>query len=257
MMKSPRSGLWLVALALVALQAACVSTTTGRPRAEPASNEDAAKQYYQLGARYFRNGTYELARDRLLRALELDPDLVIAHSTLALTYERLDNLRLAQQHYERAVKLEPNSVDARNSYAVFLCRERRFDEANEQFQRMRRIEDVNRPEIMLTNAGVCMAQKPDPVLAENYFREALEHKASYGEALLQMSLLKRTQGENLAARAFLQRYLSTNAATPSILYLAVQVERDIGDERAGRELANRLMREFPESPEARRVLEGG
>lgn len=242
-------------VAISFLQSACISTTTGKTRAEPASNEEAAKQYYQLGARYFRNGTYELARDRLQRALELDPTLAVAHSTLALTYERLDNMRLAAQHYERAVKLAPDSVDARNAYAVFLCRQRRFDDANEQFQRIRRIDDVNMPEVMFTNAGVCMAQKPDFELAEGYFREALEYKSSYGEALLQMSLLKRAQGQNLAARAFLQRYMSANVSTPAVLWLAVMVERDIGDERASRELAARLLREFPQSPEAQRVLE--
>ncbi|MGB5245590.1 MAG: type IV pilus biogenesis/stability protein PilW [Woeseia sp.] len=246
---------FIAIIAISFLQTGCISTTTGKTRAEPASNEDAAKQYYQLGARYFRNGTYELARDRLQRAIELDPTLAVAHSTLALTYERLDNMRLAAQHYERAVKLEPDSVDARNSYAVFLCRQRRFDDANDQFQRIRRIDDVNMPEVMFTNAGVCMAQKPDFALAEGYFREALEHKSSYGEALLQMSLLKRAQGENLAARAFLQRYMSTNVSTPAVLWLAVMVERDIGDDRASRELAARLLREFPQSPEAQRVLE--
>ncbi|MGB5344876.1 MAG: type IV pilus biogenesis/stability protein PilW [Woeseia sp.] len=245
----------IAVLALSGLQAACISTTTGKTRAEPASNEDAARQYYQLGARYFRNGTYELARDRLQRAIELNPQLAVAHSTLALTYEQLDNMRLAAQHYERAVKLEPDSVDARNTYAVFLCRQRRFDDANEQFQRIRRIENVNAPEIMMTNAGVCMAQKPDFALAEGYFREALQHKSSYGEALLQMSLLKRAQGDNLAARAFLQRFMSANVSTPAVLWLAVLVERDIGDDRASRELAARLLREYPESPEAQRVLD--
>lgn len=244
-----------VVFAFAGLQSACISTTTGKTRAEPASNEDAAKQYYQLGARYFRNGTYELARDRLQRALELDPELAIAHSTLALTYEQLDNTRLAAQHYERAVKLEPNSVDARNTYAVFLCRQRRFDDANDQFQRIRRLDDVNTPEIMMTNAGVCMAQKPDLDLAESYFREALEHKGSYGEALLQMSLLKRARGDNLAARAFLQRYMAANVSTPAVLWLAIQVESDIGDERASRDLSTRLLREYPQSPEAKRVLD--
>lgn len=242
-------------MAVALLQTACISTTTGKTRAEPASNQDAAKQYYQLGARYFRNGTFELARDRLQRAIELDPQLAVAHSTLALTYERLDNTRLASQHYERAVKLKPDSVDARNAYAVFLCRQRRFADANEQFQQIRRIDDVQMPEIMFTNAGVCMAQKPDFQLAEDYFREALEHKSSYGEALLQMSLLKRAQGDNLAARAFLQRYMSANISTPAVLWLAVNVERDIGDERASKDLAARLLREFPESPEAKRALE--
>lgn len=254
MTRAIRFGALLLALTLLA---GCVSTTTGAVRQEPASSEEAAQQYYQLGARYFRNGSFELARERLLRAIELDPRLAIAHSTLALTYVRLGNLRLAEQHYERAVRLEPGNVDVRNTYAVFLCQERRFEDAHEQFQRARRVESANRPEIMLTNAGVCMAQKPDFTLAESYFREALEHKSTYGEALLQMALLKQRQGDDLASRAFLQRYLSVNPASPEILWLAVQIERAIGDERAARDFGDRLLREFPESPEARRVLESG
>lgn len=233
----------------------CVSSTTGRPRSEP-STEEAAEQYYQLGARYYRNGTFELARDRLQRAIELNPRMPLAHSTLALTYEQLDNSRLAAEHYERAVRLAPGNVDVRNAYAVFLCRQKRYEDAHDQFQRAMRVEVNDRPEVMLTNAGVCMAQKPDFALAENYFREALSHKSSYGEALLQMALLKRRQGEDLAARAFLQRYLSSNPSSPQVLWLAIDVEKTIGDERAQREYEDRLLRDFPESAEARRVLEG-
>lgn len=249
------AGRLALALAAVALLAACVSTTTGRPRAEPASDEEAAVQYYQLGARYFRNGSYELARDRLKRALELDPTMAIAQSTLALTYERLGNERLAAENYQRAVRLEPDNVDVRNAYAVFLCQRRRFDEAHEQFQRAQRVKDVERPEIMLTNAGVCMAQKPDLELAERYFREALEYRSTYGEALLQLVLLKQRQGDDLASRAFLQRYLSANPASAPVLLLGVSIERATGDERAAEEFGNRLLREFPDSPEARRYLE--
>ena len=50
----------------------CVSTTTGTPPPEM-DETDAAESNYQLGARYFQNGSYELARDRLLRAVELNP----------------------------------------------------------------------------------------------------------------------------------------------------------------------------------------
>ncbi|MDZ7643222.1 MAG: type IV pilus biogenesis/stability protein PilW [Woeseiaceae bacterium] len=243
-------------LGVICLLAGCVSSTSGSPRTEP-SDEEAAKQYYQLGARYYRNGSYELARDRLQRAIELNPRLALAHTTLALTYQQLDNVRLAEAHYQRSVQAEPGSVNARNAYAVFLCQQRRFDEADEQFRRAKRGDLNDRAEIMLTNAGVCMAQKPDLERAEAYFREALDYRPNYGEALLQMAILKRQQEENLLARAFLQRYLGNNRATPELLWLAVEIERDIGDERAVNDYENRLLREFPQSDEARRVLQGG
>jgi len=236
--------------------AGCVSTTSGPPKPK-ADDAEAAEQYYQLGARYYRAGNYELARDRLERALEFDPRMGVAHSTLALTYEELDIPRLATEHYELAVRYDAHNADVRNTYAVFLCRQREFEHAVEQFERAIRMPENDRPYIMMTNAGVCLVQKPDNAGAEAYFREALERRPNYGEALLQMTLLMRRTGELLSARAFLQRYMATNSPTASILLLAIQIERDLGNESAEAEYRAQLFEQFPESAEARRLREIG
>jgi type IV pilus assembly protein PilF len=102
-----------------------------------------------------------------------------------------------------------------------------------------------------------MMQKPDRELAEQYFRQALDRRPGHGEALLQLSLLKFSGEEYLAARAFLQRYLSANVPTASVLYLGVRIEDQLGDDRARTEYSDQILREFPESPEARRILESG
>ena len=234
------------------LLAGCVSTTANVP-AEP-DDEDAARQYQQLGARYFRNGNYDLARDRLLRAIELDPRLAAAHMTLALTYEQLDNERLAAEHHRLAVRYGSTSYNVRNAYAVFLCGQERYEEAREQFDQAASIPENDDPEIVLTNAGVCMTQKPDYEQAESYFRAALEEAPTYGEALIQMASLKFSTEDYLQARAFLQRFLATNRATADALYLAVRTEDELDDQRASEEYANQLLREFPDSAPARRVL---
>jgi len=236
--------------------ASCVSTTTGPPKPEPDS-EAAAAQYYQLGARYFRAGSYDLARDRLERALEFDPKMAIAHSVLALTYQELDVPRLAKQHFEQAVRYEPNNINVRNTYAVFLCQQREFDEARKQFERVIKIPENDDPELMMTNAGVCSVQEPNLVEAEKYFRRALTEKPNYAEALLQMALLKRQTGDSMGARAFLQRYLDLNPASASILYLAVQIENDNGDRRASTDYSDQLLRDFPSSVEAKILMEAG
>lgn len=238
------------------LTAGCVSTTTGNVESV-ADEADAAELNYQLGARYYRNGNYELARDRLLYSIELDPKRAVAHSTLALTYERLGNLRLATESYERAVRVAPRNVDVLNTYAVFLCRQNQFEVAEKHFERAIREPTNDNPEVMLTNAGVCVQQKPDLAKAEVYFRRALEFQPTYGEALLQLSLLKFSQDDHLNARAFLQRYLRSNPASASILYLGVQIEDRLGDADARTEYANRILREYPSSPEARRILDSG
>ncbi len=245
---------WL-GLVFVLAQAGCVTTTTGPPPRPDADTQQAAGLNYELGARYYRNGNYELARDRLLYSIELDPKNAVAYSILALSYERLDNVRLATEAYRTAAKLAPRDHNVLNTYAVFLCRQQEFDEAVKYFDRAANIPENDDVEVTLTNAGVCLVQKPDLQRAEVYFRTALEHKTSYGEALIQLSVLKHAQKDYLGARAFLQRYLSANAASASVLYLGVSIEQELGDERARTEYANRVLREFPQSAEARRILE--
>jgi len=248
----------LVAALIVVLMSACISTTTTtRRNASEPSTLEAAQRNYELGVRYYRNGSFELARERLIRALDFAPDMALVHMTLGLTYEALQNERLATEHYRLGVRHEPDNFTVRNAFAVFLCRQRDFDEALKQFERAIEHRENDDPEIMLTNAGVCMAQKPDAELAESYLRRAVDARPNYGEALYQLARLKHSQGEDLLARAFLQRFLATNKANAEVLYLAITVEEKLGDNRASTDYANQLLREFPKSTEARRVVEQG
>ena len=244
----------LFAAFALALVGACISSTSGPPEPEP-DVEAAAREYYQLGAQYFHNGNYELARERLVRALDFDPKSALIHSTLALTYVNLENPRLATEHYEKAVRYEPDNFDARNAYAVYLCQQKRFDEARKQFDRAIEIYDNDNAEVMMTNAGVCLANKPDYVLAEEYFRDALKFKSSYGEALIQLSSLKHKTGNNLHARAFLQRYLVSNIPSAPVLYLGIEIESALDDQAAAGDYTKRLLKDFPDSTEAQFVLQ--
>ena len=245
---------YLTIFAACFLLGACVSSTSGPPPSE-ADDKDAARLHFQLGIQYFGNGSYELARDRLLLSVELDPSRAIVWSTLATTYEQLGNLRLAEIAHDKALRTGPRDFDVQNRYAVFLCRQRRFDDAEQQFERSIGAATNDFPELMMTNAGVCMTQKPDYAKAEAYFRRALERSPSHAEALLQMALLKHQTGDELTARAFLQRYRSTNPATPGVLYLCVLIEDKLGDKRASGECSSELLRDFPESEESRRILD--
>lgn len=238
------------------LMSGCISTTTGRSPPE-ANESDAAELNYQLGARYYQAGKYELARDRLLLSARLDPQRALTYTTLALTYEALGNRRLATENYAKAVKAAPRDFEVRNTYAVFLCRQQNYVEAQENFEKAAQHPENDNAEVTLTNAGVCMVQKPDAAKAEDYFRRALQRRAEYGEALLQMCLLKFQAGDFLSSRAFLQRYMGSNKATAGVLYLGSEIELKLGDDRARRDYVDRLLREFPQSPEARKALESG
>lgn len=246
-------GVAVLCLAAFVALTGCVSTTTGgAPAADPS---DAAGANHQLGIRYFRNGRYELARDRLILSTELDGTDALVWSTLGMTYERLDNMRLAEESHDKAVRLAPRDFNVLNAYAIFLCNQRRYGDAKRQFDRSIAASTNDNPEIMATNAGVCLTQEPDYAAAEAYFRQALDAKPSHAEALIQMAALKHRTGDNLSARAFLQRFRAQHPTTAGVLYLCVLIEDDLGDKRAQTECENELIREYPASPEARQVLD--
>lgn len=233
---------------------ACVSSTTGSVTEPVRNDKHAAESNYQLGARYYRQGSYELARDRLLLATEIDPKMGIAYSTLALTYEKLDNLRLAREAYEKAVRVEPRNFEVQNTYAVFLCRQKEYDKARRQFEKAMSHPENDDAEVTMTNAGVCMTHEPNLEAAEAFFRKALDRKENYPEALLQLCILKFKEKDYLGARAFLQRYMAGNIPTPEILYLASRIEDLLGNDKGRTEFEDQLIREFPTSTEARKVL---
>jgi len=251
-----KSDLIAVVLMLGLTLSGCISTTTGTPAPE-ADEADAAELNYQLGARYYQSQKYELARDRLELTIELDPKMAKAYSTLGMTYEALRNPRLATQAYENAVRVAPRDFNVQNAYAVFLCRQRDYDGARKHFAKAAEHPENDNSEQTLTNAGLCMAQLPDVAEAERFFREALERRSTYGEALLQLCLLKYQQQDYMSARAFLQRFMSANRSTAGILYLAAEIEGKLGNDDGRTEYVNQLLREFPESPEARKALGNG
>lgn len=235
----------------------CVTSTTTGSIPQESDEDDAAEYNYQLGARYYQNGSYDLARDRLERAVELDPRLAKAYMTLGMTYEALEIPRLAAEAYNRSVKVAPRDFNIQNAYAVFLCNQRDFDGAARYFARASAHPENDNAEQTLTNAGLCLMQKPDPAAAETFFRDALDKKPTYGEALLQLCLIKFRQQDYMNARAFLQRFMSANKTTAGVLYLAAEIEGKLGNDRGRTEYMNRLLREFPNSPEARKALGSG
>ncbi len=250
-MRAIRLSILLAGLALIL--GGCVSTTDGAVERPKPTSDDAAQSLYSLGAQYYKNGDYDLARDRLKESLEFNPDRPLTWTALALTYEALGNERLAQESYREAVRVAPRDFNVLNTYAVYLCRQGEFNDAKRYFDRAIDAPTNDYSEITLTNAGVCMMDAPDFAEAEAYLREALAQNRNYAEALLQMARLKLITNEDLSARAFIQRYFAISEPTAQSLRIGWEVEFRLGDDRARDEYYSMLQDRFPGSPEARDV----
>ena len=82
---------------------------------------EAAEVNTSLGQEYMNRGQYEVALEKLTRAIEIDPDYAPAHTVMAVLHERLGQTEDAGKEYLRAVKAAPDNGDVNNNYGVFLC----------------------------------------------------------------------------------------------------------------------------------------
>lgn len=227
---------------------ACVSS--GGSVSEPASENEAAIANMNLGAGYLRQGNTTLAIDRLQRALAQDPNLVQAHTTIAIAFNQIGSFDDAEEHFKRATQINPDDGGAANAYAAFLCeRGNRWTEARPYFRRAAEDTKYGTPEVAFTNAGMCARAAGDLDAAEESFRAALVRNPRYPDALLNMVELTHQRGDNLQARAFVQRYLDVRPATAPVLLTCVQVERALNNATAADRCAAQLRSGFPGSPE--------
>src|SRR6202041_2385446 len=114
----PTGSVWVVAVTVVTcvVLAGCAS----QKRAEK-KKEDASTYNTQLGIAYLRQGDVPLAKEKLDRALQENPDSPKVHSARAMLFDRMGETKLADSEYQTALHLAPDDPDVSNNYAVYLC----------------------------------------------------------------------------------------------------------------------------------------
>ncbi len=241
-------------LACVAL-GGCAGTATTKPVADD-KNQETAKAYIDLGTAYLRQNRQRDALDNLQRALELDPTSPLAHNVIALLYQRQGKSDRARKHYLQAIASNPQQPGVRHNYATFLCDQNQFAEAEKQFLVAVRDPSNGAPESSYYNAGICAKRVPDLGKAEVYFRQALQANKGFFLALMQMAILMHNKQSYLPSRAYLQRYLEVAKHTPESLWLGIRNGGAQGEKKAVAGYKLQLLSTFPESQQARLLLEG-
>lgn len=226
---------------------ACGGTGGGtRKRGNDDPDKQAAEMQVKLGQGYLQQGKLEIAQEKLQRALQLDPSSVDAHTMLAVLNERISRPEQAERFYRRATELKPDGGAVNNNYGAFLCGKGRYDEAETYFQRAIADPFYKTPGDAFGNAGACAMKAGKTEVAAGYFRRALEAQPRNAVALYEMARLSYATGDNLRARAFMQRLEAVTAAEPEILELAERIETRLGDADAAKRYRQRLNDEFPD-----------
>ena len=242
----------IAGILLLLMLGACSSKPT---KSDAEFKGDPAEINAQLGIEYMRQGMYEAASEKLNKAVKQNPELQLAQVSLAILSEKLGEDNEAEKHYRKAYSINRKDPVTLNAYGQFLCRKGELEKADQMFVVAAGDPLYKYPELILTNAGICAMDRPDVVLADTYFRKALQRNPSYPPALREMVRSSFAQQKYLATRAYLQRLQGVATLSPEFLWIGVQTESALQDLNAVSSYSMVLKNQHPEASETQALIE--
>ena len=249
----------VVLLAAALAVAGCVSERVyqGTDKVVPEAKKDpsqAALARVSLGMKYLQSGSMELAKDNLVRALEMAPDLAAASYGLAYYYQQVKEHDRAHHYYREAIRLEPANGDVRNAFGAYLCELQEYDEAIAQFEAA--VSSLNYTRVAETyeNMGLCARRWGDNDKAYGYFKKALSHSGLRARSLLEAARLELERSDIEAADKSLALYHRHYPVSASSAFLAVRLAKILHDPLAMKQYGDILTNQFPASEEAKNYV---
>lgn len=206
-----------------------------------------AQVHTDLAANYFLRAQHGIALQELQEALAANSRYAPAYNILGLVYGDLREDSRAEDNFRRAVDLSPGFSEAHNNYGLFLCLRKREKEAMQHFEKALADPLYASPEKAQSNAGACSLEQGDLAAAEMYFVRAIKRAPNHPPAVLGLAETDFRQGRWLPARALLRQMAGLGELGAQALWLAIRIERRLGDRDAEAAFARQLQQRFPVS----------
>jgi len=228
-------------LSLLLVLSACAS----KPEKSDSELRRAAETNTSLGRQYLEREEYEVALEKLKRAVAYDKTYAPAHTMLGVLYETIGQTEEAGEEYRKAVQYDPKNGDVNNNYGAYLCGKGKRKEAQPYFLAAVKDPFYGTPAVALSNAGSCALADGDLDKAESFLRQSLDYDDTLGAALLPMADVSYQKAEYLRARAFLQRFEAVSPMTQESLSLGYNIETKLGDQVSAERYRLELLDRFP------------
>ncbi len=239
---------------LMLVLAIILSACTTQPENFNDKPKERAQAHADLGAVYLQQGRLDVALEEFILASKIEPSYAAAYNGLGLVQAALGQDAVAELNFKKAVQMEPLNSEAHNNYGSFLCARNRLDESIKEFMAALKNPLYATPVMAYTNAAVCSLRKDDSVQAEGYLLRALQLDPSASLAAYQLAAIQFKRKDAVAAKKTLQAALSSKASA-DMLWLAIQIERTLGDANLEASYALELRQNYPESEQAQ-LLQG-
>ncbi len=239
----------MLPLLLAATLISCQSAPTTDALSPTPTRESPADLYVNMATAYLQRGQLDVALERANQAVKVDSTSARARYVLAIVYQKLGQTVAAEAQFRAAVERDPNNADFRNAWGAILCNQKRYAEAQAQFEQALQNPLYQTPEVIWWNVADCAARAGDRVKAETSLRSALTANPNFPSALLSMAEDLFRRGDAAAARFYMERYSRVGQVTARVLLLAWRIETQLGNKREAAALAQSLRQRFPDAPE--------
>lgn len=250
---------------LAVLLSGCVGVNAppSSPVERPVSEQSAvgnaqqrAKVHTELGSHYLAEGRFGVAIEEAKIALESDAGYAPAYNLLGLVYGYIREKALAEENFQQALRLAPGDPEINNNYGWFICQMGRERESMAYFQSAFRNPLYTTPARPLTNAGVCLLRIKDDAAAEDLLQRALRMDPKNPSANYWMADILYRTNRLRDARAYINGLHSLMEPTPQSLWLALRIERKMGDRDGEARYGSQLRRKFQGTPEYQKLQQG-
>lgn len=251
-------GLSIFMLALS--MAGCVAPSDGRyggtPQHAISREEASAKIHTELGAQYYDRGQLGVALEEMSLALDSKPDYAPAYNVRGLVRMALHEDQLADEDFQHSLRLDSTDSDAHNNYGWFLCNRGKELDSIKHFMAALKNPLYSTPGKAYLNAGLCSMKAGNAKNAEEFLQKALTVQPNMPEALLGLANLYFTKADYAGAKSYFLIFKRNNISplTAENLWLAVRIERKLGDRIAENSYAMQLRKNFPDARETQLML---
>jgi len=198
-------GVWVATtLALVG----CASTPTTESAEDAAVTERKANIHYEMGIQHLKEGRTPQAIGSLLLAEQLNPNNPAIHFALGEAYRRKGRMDEAEQHLARAVELDPDFHRARLTLSSFYSQLERYEEARSHAAVLTEDPTFPWPWRALTNLGWAEYKLGDVERAREHLQLALDYRANYWRARLNLGIVAADQKQLRAAMTQFEQVLA-------------------------------------------------
>lgn len=252
-------------LGLIIVLAGCTTTGSGSGQgaqqavsAQPAASDQQqrAKVHTELGSLYLLDGRSAVALEEARIALSVDSNYAPAYNLLGLTHMMLNEPRLAEENFQQALRLAPGDPEISNNYGWFLCQNGREQASINYFMAAAKNPLYASPTKPYTNAGICAFQVKNDKAAQDYLSTALRLAPGNTQALMGLAAVAYRQGRYTEARQWTTDIEKLMEPTAEVLWMALRIERKLGNREAEARYAAQLRRRFPGSAEQRLLTQG-